>query len=43
MFRHTHDGFDWLMTMNQYYYCSNNGNQEASAQYILDTRKRSIK
>ena len=37
MVPHTHDDVGWLKTVDQYYYGSNNGNQEASVQYILDT------
>ena len=34
---HTHDDVGWLKTVDQYYYGSNQGQQDASVQYILDT------
>jgi lysosomal alpha-mannosidase len=34
---HTHDDVGWLKTVDQYYYGSNNDQQLASVQYILDT------
>ena len=34
---HTHDDVGWLKTVDQYYYGSNQGEQDASVQYILDT------
>ena len=37
MVPHTHDDVGWLKTIDQYFYGSNNVNQRASVQYILDT------
>jgi lysosomal alpha-mannosidase len=34
---HTHDDVGWLKTVDQYYFGSNNNEQLASVQYILDT------
>lgn len=34
---HTHDDVGWLKTVDQYYYGSNNGEQTAAVQYVLDT------
>jgi lysosomal alpha-mannosidase len=33
----SHDDVGWLKTVDQYYYGSNQGQQDAAVQYILDT------
>jgi lysosomal alpha-mannosidase len=35
---HTHDDVGWLKTVDQYYYGSNLGQQDARVQYILGRR-----
>ena len=35
MVSHTHDDVGWLKTVDQYYYGSNKGKQEAAVQYVL--------
>jgi lysosomal alpha-mannosidase len=34
---HTHDDVGWLKTVDQYFYGSNAGKQEATVQYVLDS------